>query len=397
MTEKRLEEKMDQMIRKEKITYPDNYDEFIQNILEQLPEEPQFQESDKKKKSRKSFHMAWKIAAAALMVLVLAGIPTGAALRSYLKKMEMMNEEKRQEYVEDLENCTADKDHYSRELTEQEKERIKQLMKKYESGECYPAKELLLVENESQIKADQVCFMPDISTYYLPDRSLTDEELLEMIDFRYKRDYCLEKGLEDNEETENGSLEAAQKISKENAIDLSRKWVSDIYGKDVTGWKQSVEIREAVEKENTYYTVSFHKPEEEEEYSASIDAASGECYMLTVSNKKKSDYGKETDISRQKIARLYQNALEIVTEFAPEYRVKKAVCGYAGRKAGKTDKGVVKFMLENEDGQGFLLYYSFHTKKLFAIHKLQDISIWKQTERKSAKKQELNWYQIRLQ
>lgn len=61
------------------------------------------------------------------------------------------------------------------------------------------------MQTESAEEAESLgfCFLVPNSTFYLPDRELTEEEMLQIIDFYAKRDYALagqygvtEEGLE---------------------------------------------------------------------------------------------------------------------------------------------------------------------------------------------------------
>ena len=45
---------------------------------------------------------------------------------------------------------------------------------------------MLEVENAGAVVAGTLCYIKDTGGYYLPDRELTDEELLEIIEYDYK-------------------------------------------------------------------------------------------------------------------------------------------------------------------------------------------------------------------
>ena len=53
---------------------------------------------------------------------------------------------------------------------------------------------MTLVENAGQtVDSDQLVYARDTGCFYLPERALTDEELLQILDFNSKRDFALEQ------------------------------------------------------------------------------------------------------------------------------------------------------------------------------------------------------------
>ncbi|BBF41350.1 hypothetical protein lbkm_0024 [Lachnospiraceae bacterium KM106-2] len=151
---------------------------------------------------RKRFKLP-RVAVAAIAICVLAGsgIGTTAAVKYFKteahclkypeERMKKVPKEKKDKYVEDLQEAPVDCDFYSREFTKKEDARMEVLTKKYESKKLYPKGSLLQIKSKKEVDPDKVCFLAKISTFYLPERKLTDEELLQVIDFYYTRDYSL--------------------------------------------------------------------------------------------------------------------------------------------------------------------------------------------------------------
>ena len=50
---------------------------------------------------------------------------------------------------------------------------------------------ILQISDQSEIVPDQICFLAQASTFYLPEKALSDEQMLELIDFYAKRDYSV--------------------------------------------------------------------------------------------------------------------------------------------------------------------------------------------------------------
>ena len=86
-------------------------------------------------------------------------------------------------------------DRFNREYTKEEENRKEALRKEYENGR-FPEGTLTLVKSAGQaVDSDQLVYARDTSCFYLPERALTDEELLQILDFNSKRDFALEQNL----------------------------------------------------------------------------------------------------------------------------------------------------------------------------------------------------------
>ena len=81
----------------------------------------------------------------------------------------------------------------SRELSLEEMGRRKALRKLYKNYGRLPEHSLSVIQEASAYNGEGVAFCSGNCTYYLPDADLSDEELLELIDFQIKVDYCWER------------------------------------------------------------------------------------------------------------------------------------------------------------------------------------------------------------
>lgn len=81
---------------------------------------------------------------------------------------------------------------FSRELSIEEKARYDELERKYEKEGLFPEKEVKTVGQKDLI-GEGVTFYSRECMYYLPEEELTDEELLQIIDFTHKAIYVCDK------------------------------------------------------------------------------------------------------------------------------------------------------------------------------------------------------------
>lgn len=86
------------------------------------------------------------------------------------------------------------------------------------------------VDSEEEAAAHEFCFLTTTGVFYLPaNRELTDEEILQQIDFERKRDYALE---EQHAEEIAGRKEAERQQLKEVA---DAGGITEEHGRDCNG------------------------------------------------------------------------------------------------------------------------------------------------------------------
>ena len=87
----------------------------------------------------------------------------------------------------------VDSFHYNRPLTETERSRFDTLNQSYEEEGMFPKGALTVLESPEAYKGKGVGFYETRSTFFLPEQELTDEELLQLIDFYHQVNYSLQK------------------------------------------------------------------------------------------------------------------------------------------------------------------------------------------------------------
>lgn len=81
----------------------------------------------------------------------------------------------------------------SRSLTEGEQTRYDTLEARYEEEGLYIEPEIPIIHAPEEYAGAGVALCTANSTYYLPEAELTDEELLQIIDYDHKADYCISR------------------------------------------------------------------------------------------------------------------------------------------------------------------------------------------------------------
>ena len=194
-----LDRKIRKMAESERMAVPESLNMTVKNILEGLkPKNADSKNTDGKRANQTVRHYGFRrivIPAAACLLLTSVTVTASGLYRA---RMESMNHEKLETYFSGLQEADVAADSYSRPLTDGEKNRLEELRQAYLEEGYFPKKEIALLDSPEKYKKG-VAFYAQRSTFFLPEEEMTDEELLELIDFREKRDYSLAKITEEIE------------------------------------------------------------------------------------------------------------------------------------------------------------------------------------------------------
>ena len=194
-----IDRKIRKMAETERMTVPESLDAKVENILDGLEtEKKDSKNTDGKRANQTVRHYGFRrIVIPAAACLLLASV-TVTASGLYRARIESMNHEKLETYFSGLQEADVAADSYSRPLTDSEKNRLEELRQAYLEEGYFPQKELAMLDSPEKYKKG-VAFYAARSTFFLPEEEMTEEELLELIDFREKRDYSLAKITEEIE------------------------------------------------------------------------------------------------------------------------------------------------------------------------------------------------------
>lgn len=178
----KFDQKLFQMAEEEKIMIPESLNDRVEDTLVSL--------SPKHKVYKMNIRKALVLAAALVMLLSITATASVGILR---ERMEAMNREKIEEYFLQISNRQIPNDNYNRYFSDSEKQRMEVLQEKYENEGRFPKGELTLIDQPEQYKGKNVAYYASAGTFFFPEEEMSDEELLQIIDFRSKRDYSLQK------------------------------------------------------------------------------------------------------------------------------------------------------------------------------------------------------------
>ena len=265
-----IDRKIRKMAEAERMAVPESLDAKVENILDGLEtEKKDSKNTDGKRVNQTVRHYGFRrIVIPAAACLLLASV-TVTASELYRARMESMNHEKLETYFSGLQDADVAADSYSRPLTDGEKNRLEELRQAYLEEGYFPQKELAMLDSPEKYKKG-VAFYAARSTFFLPEEEMTEEELLELIDFREKRDYSLAKITEEIEagdyeyvKTEDSALpgDMSQESGSQQTQDAGE--ASVVPGADTAtqewqiAYEGDVSIRCAAVAENGLYVGGF--------------------------------------------------------------------------------------------------------------------------------------------
>ncbi len=118
-----------------------------------------------------------------------------------------------------------------RAYSDKEKERMAELQQSYQNETAKPEKMIQEVDSAEEVTEGTLCYIVSTGEYYLPDRELADEELLEIIDCNFRISLNTNRKTQAQWDAltraERAELEAkvraAGGISEEKAVEIAQK------------------------------------------------------------------------------------------------------------------------------------------------------------------------------
>ena len=222
-----------------------------------------------------NFYGKLAVACVCVCIITMSGVGVHAAINYANQRMEQVTDGEKEQYLSDVNESQASADSYSRPLTDAEKSRLDELTEEYESNGVYPEESILEIKDSSQIDSSRICFEPDTITFYLPERELTNEEMLELIDFYNIRDNVLS-----GQKTEAAyDMTGVDEIPEEEAKSIAKDLLQKLYGADTDNMKVEVDYQQGTDGEESFSTDYLYFTDEEtgEKYEVSVDLQSAKA------------------------------------------------------------------------------------------------------------------------
>ena len=369
--------KFSELLQKSEFELPNSYEMRFQNTLEKI--------SAKKAKRYFLLFHSKVVAVIALCVVSLSlSIGAGAAINLYIQRMNSLNEEEMLTYNSEVQNTDKEADSFSRQLSKLERDKMLEFREEYETEGRFPTKEILKVQKKSEVVHGELCFCVENSTFYLPKQELTDDELLQIIDFMEKRDYSVRKK---NSVSELPSSEN-EKVSEDEAVEFAKKILADVYNLDITYADEEIEFETTQnskgEKLSSYF-VYLKNRKWEFDATVEIDSETGVLNGIDIDNKSKEECISGIKVEKKRYQEYGSEIRQLYEHLQYGKNIKKMWVTYNDLEDGTLNRGNVKYVIETEDGRGYVFIYSINADIVYDIYQIPDIEFFEKQEKRNTK------------
>lgn len=369
--------KFSELLQKSEFELPNSYEMRFQNTLEKIS-------AKKAKRYFLLFHSKVAAVIALCVVSLSLSIGAGAAINLYIQRMNSLNEEEMLTYNSEVQNTDKEADSFSRQLSKLERDKMLEFREEYETEGRFPTKEILKVQKKSEVVHGELCFCVENSTFYLPKQELTDDELLQIIDFMEKRDYSVRKK---NSVSELPSSEN-EKVSEDEAIEFAKKILADVYNLDITYADEEIEFETTQnskgEKLSSYF-VYLKNRKWEFDATVEIDSETGVLNGIDIDNKSKEECISGIKVEKKRYQEYGSEIRQLYEHLQYGKNIKKMWVTYNYLEDGTLNRGNVKYVIETEDGRGYVFIYSINADIVYDIYQIPDIEFFEKQEKRNTK------------
>ena len=369
--------KFSELLQKSEFELPNSYEMRFQNTLEKIS-------AKKAKRYFLLFHSKVAAVIALCVVSLSLSIGAGAAINLYIQRMNSLNEEEMLTYNSEVQNTDKEADSFSRQLSKLERDKMLEFREEYETEGRFPTKEILKVQKKSEVVHGELCFCVENSTFYLPKQELTDDELLQIIDFMEKRDYSVRKK---NSVSELPSSEN-EKVSEDEAVEFAKKILSEVYNLDITYADEEIEFETTQnskgEKLSSYF-VYLKNRKWEFDATVEIDSETGVLNGIDIDNKSKEECISGIKVEKKRYQEYGSEIRQLYEHLQYGKNIKKMWVTYNYLEDGTLNRGNVKYVIETEDGRGYVFIYSINADIVYDIYQIPDIEFFEKQEKRNTK------------
>lgn len=347
-----MDEKIKTYAKQQKIKLSESYERMIEeNIREGKNITP-----------LKPYYIPKTAAAAIIFCIVAAGgYGVYAAVNHAQERMAQMPDVEKEIYVQELQNSSAGADTFSRKLTAEENERLEILQKEYQQKGIFPEYSITEIASANEINPQKICFEAKSSTFYLPESVLSDEELLELIDFYNKRDYSLMALTQPQPQQE------LEEISGNEAEEKAMEVTADVFSADTSSMKIVKEYNQCFDENKGHSSYYVTLSAGDISYVATVDLQTGKVSALS-SEHNTSNYASGISADMKEYQSVYPEAkdkagafLDRKDSFAESY------LEIVTDQDHVLDKGIVNYCFVMESGDACIVSYSCIQKQIYQL------------------------------
>lgn len=255
---------------------------------------------------------------------------------------------------------------FSREMSEEELARYQDFQDRYEEDGLAPKEEIEIVDKmeDSDREVEHPVFEIWNQEYFLPKRTLTDEDLLQMVDFQYK---LLAAQMQRNEEKRKAVLSSPHKVEEDEAMEIAGYAIEKMFGVDASSMDKEILFNGVAS-----YLVFLGEKSESTAYTVMIAVETGRVEGV---DDHVNEFGMENAVEiNQEFEQLYsanyKKAKTILEDIlGSDMKMVSSGCQYwtdiGGKEMPKGEPGIIHYYFQMEDGMVYHIKYfvdknSFH-------------------------------------
>lgn len=367
----KLDKEIRKLAKQSKCSVRKEYEEGIDRLLENMKEQSSTTGEGKVRRIS-TFRLGF--AACALVGVMCVSIPVAAKISDYVtERMTKMSQEEQENYEKMHNNEYLTNEHdteairYSRELSEEERGRFRQLSAKYEEEGLFPEEEIQIVDKlEEDVEITSLIYEIYNRELYLPERQLTDEELLQIADLFHKESYSVSQSEEAKKEIERqrafeeNSTPGENTMTQEEAITKASAYLRGMFEVDTAVMDKTAQYWLGLGYEGGYdYEVTF-KNGAGESYRVDMNAETGTLYDM---EKKTSllTLTEPTAVDEKLLASNYEKVKNIcIGVLGTDIEIVSGSCVYPVDEDGSIptgNVGLATYMLELSNGAAYYMQY----------------------------------------
>lgn len=158
-----------------------------------------------------------KMIIVAAVITLLSGMTVMAATGLWQQRMEAMNREEIEQYFISIATSGAPAFRYNRAMSETEQTNYDKLKDMYENEGVFPEGELTMLSTARDYKGKNIGYDKKSGTFFLPEEELSEEQLLQIIDFYHKVEYAVVNINQTTDEKEMAEIIKDEILSEEPA------------------------------------------------------------------------------------------------------------------------------------------------------------------------------------
>lgn len=376
----KFDKKIREMAKQSKCPISKEYEAEIERLLKSLTNEDV---SSTKRNNVPLFK--YGIAACIVCVIMLSSVPVAAKISDYVKeRMSKMSEQEQEQYrqTNNPEKLTNEHEteaiRYSRDMSEEETARYHELAAKYKNEGLFPEEEMPMIDKlEDNAEINSILYEVYNREFFLPERDLTDEELLQIVDFFHKLDYSISQDeevqtlLAAQEEFNENPYSNENDMSEEEAIEKAAAYLKGMYDVDTSAMDKTAEFWMGYQYEGCGdYNVTF-TDSAKNSYSVDLYAETGTLYSIEADNSLLS-VTEPTEISEDFLVSNYEQAKSIFTGvLGTDRAIVNSSCTYPIDEDGNLAVGslaAITYIFEIENGDAYYIEYDIVNEQFYMMH-----------------------------